>query len=174
MPEGEIIKTNIGLVGHVIKDFKNTGIEYDDLHQIGCIGLLFAARKFDASKNIAFSTLAVLVIKRSIWKYIRDIGKAKRKPKEPNLPLDKVNDDGIGLADVLHDRVDNFEHLENKLYIKQLINKAGLGERELKVVIMISSGMRQVEVAKIIGTSQPHCGRIYKESIQRLRACAGD
>ncbi len=39
--------TNIPLVKSIVAKFLNRGVEYEDLVQIGCIGLIRAVQKFD-------------------------------------------------------------------------------------------------------------------------------
>ena len=47
---------NLGLVRSIAIKFRDRGVEYDDLIQIGCIGMLKAIRSFDFEKGTAFST----------------------------------------------------------------------------------------------------------------------
>lgn len=53
---------HIKLVHACCQRFRGRGIEYDDVFQSGCMGLVKAAKKFDASKGVQFSTYAVPVI----------------------------------------------------------------------------------------------------------------
>ena len=43
----ELIEANVRLVHSCCKRFTGRGMEYDDLFQVGCIGLLKAAEGFD-------------------------------------------------------------------------------------------------------------------------------
>ena len=70
----ELIENNIGLVRSVAKRFFGRGHEPDDLFQIGCIGLIKAADRFDLSVGTAFSTYAVPMIIGEIKRFIRDDG----------------------------------------------------------------------------------------------------
>lgn len=72
-----IISQNIGLVKNIVSKFMNSGYEWDDLLQIGSIGLLKAIERFDASYNVMFSTYAVPLILGEIKRFIRDDGKIK-------------------------------------------------------------------------------------------------
>lgn len=56
------ISENIGLVHLCVKKFRDKGIEYEELYQAGCLGLMKAAEKFDPSLGFKFSTYAVPVI----------------------------------------------------------------------------------------------------------------
>lgn len=66
------ISENMGLVNYAIKRFLNRGHEYDDIFQIGCMGLIKATDKFDTSRGIKFSTYAVPMIQGEIKRFLRD------------------------------------------------------------------------------------------------------
>jgi len=79
-----LFESNLGLVYMVLERFKNTSYEYEDLFQVGSIGLLKAIDKFDFSFNVRFSTYAVPMIIGEIKKFLRDDGivKVQRGVKE--------------------------------------------------------------------------------------------
>ena len=56
------VENNLGLVHACAHRFKGRGIEYDDLYQAGCMGLVKASAAFDAGRGVMFSTYAVPVI----------------------------------------------------------------------------------------------------------------
>ena len=71
------INDNLGLVHSCAQRFKNRGVEYDDLFQAGCIGLIKAADGFDESLGYVFSTYAVPAILGEIKRIFRDGGAVK-------------------------------------------------------------------------------------------------
>lgn len=73
----EIVTNNLGLVHSCANRFRGRGIEYDDLFQAGCLGLVKAAKNFDDSLGFAFSTYAVPVILGEIKRLFRDGGSVK-------------------------------------------------------------------------------------------------
>ncbi len=75
--ENYLVENNIGLVRSVVRRFMNRGCEYDDLVQIGSIGLLKAIKKFDCTFNVKFSTYAIPMIIGEIKRFLRDDGKIK-------------------------------------------------------------------------------------------------
>ncbi|MBE6688168.1 MAG: sigma-70 family RNA polymerase sigma factor [Ruminococcaceae bacterium] len=70
----QIIESNLGLVRRLAVRFTDRGTEYEDLVQIGTIGMIKAIRKFDISYNTAFSTYAVPMIIGEIKRFLRDDG----------------------------------------------------------------------------------------------------
>lgn len=85
----EIIQQNMGLVHACAHKFKGRGIEYDDLFQAGCMGLVKATDAFDQERGVRFSTYAVPVILGEIKKLFRDGGtvKVSRSLKELGLKI---------------------------------------------------------------------------------------
>ena len=57
-----IIEENMGLVRSIALRFRERGTEYDDLLQIGTIGMIKAVRSFDPNREVVFSTYAVPMI----------------------------------------------------------------------------------------------------------------
>ncbi len=87
--EGEMIEENMGLVRMVAGRFLDRGTDYEDLLQIGTIGMLRAIRSFDAERGTAFSTYAVPLIIGEIRRHLRDDGpiKVSRIYKRQGLAL---------------------------------------------------------------------------------------
>ena len=79
----------MGLVRLCANRFRGKGIEYDDLYGAGCLGLIKAAKAFDAGRGVRFSTYAVPVILGEIRRLFRDGGtvKVSRSLKELSLRL---------------------------------------------------------------------------------------
>ncbi len=79
-----VYEANLGLVYMVLERFKNSSYDYEDLFQVGSIGLIKAIDKFDFSFQVRFSTYAVPMIIGEIKKFLRDDGivKVQRGLKE--------------------------------------------------------------------------------------------
>ena len=80
----QMVESNLGLVHSCANRFRNRGVEYDDLFQAGCVGLLKAIDGFDESLGFVFSTYAVPAILGEIKRIFRDGGavKVSRSMKE--------------------------------------------------------------------------------------------
>ena len=90
----ERICDNIGLVHACARRFIGRGIEYDDLFQSGCMGLVKAADGFEEERGLKFSTYAVPVILGEIRRLFRDGGtvKVSRSLKELSLRASRERD----------------------------------------------------------------------------------
>ena len=72
-----IIEHNSPLVKSIVRRYKNKGVEYDDLYQLGCVGMAKAINNFDESFGVKFSTYAVPMIAGEIKRFLRDDGAIK-------------------------------------------------------------------------------------------------
>lgn len=80
-----LIKMNLPLVNAISRKFTNRGYEYEDIYQIGCIGLVKAINNFDSTFNVRFSTYAVPMIMGEIKRFLRDDGIIKISRNLKNL-----------------------------------------------------------------------------------------
>ena len=68
----KLVEGNLKLVLSILKRFKTTEENINDMFQIGCIGLIKAIDNFDLTLNVCFSTYAVFLIKGEILRAFRD------------------------------------------------------------------------------------------------------
>ncbi|MBP2032480.1 RNA polymerase sporulation-specific sigma factor [Clostridium algifaecis] len=73
----KLVEVNLPLVTSISKKFLNRGYEYEDIFQIGCMGLMKAINNFDEKYNVKFSTYAVPMIMGEIKRFLRDDGMIK-------------------------------------------------------------------------------------------------
>lgn len=76
-----LIEQNTPLVWSMVRRYCDSRggkqLDHEDLFQIGCIGLIKAAEKFDPSFGVQFSTYAVPMILGEIRRFLRDDGMVK-------------------------------------------------------------------------------------------------
>ena len=73
-----LIKANLRLVIKIAKEFRNVGLDYDDLINEGNIGLMNAIDKYDLDKGAKLSYYASFWIKQSIRRAISNKGRSNR------------------------------------------------------------------------------------------------
>ena len=90
-----LIVDNTPLVKSVVRRYSGKNVEYDDLMQLGSMGLLKAIKNFDENFNVRFSTYAVPMIAGEIKRFIRDDGavKVSRALKLLAFNIEKFKDD---------------------------------------------------------------------------------
>lgn len=72
-----LVDENTGLVRSIALRFTGRNVDYEDLCQIGHIGMIKAIRNFDLERGTAFSTYAVPLIIGEIKRFLRDDGEIK-------------------------------------------------------------------------------------------------
>jgi len=77
----QLIRLHLPLVEHLARRFTGRGEPYDDLVQVGTIGLLKAVDRFETDRGVEFSTYATPTIVGEIKRHFRDRGWAIRVPR---------------------------------------------------------------------------------------------
>ena len=89
--KSRLVNENSPLIKSVIKIYKNKGVEYDDLYQLGSLGFVKAINNFNESFGVKFSTYAVPMIAGEVKRFMRDDGsiKVSRALKSLNMQINK-------------------------------------------------------------------------------------
>lgn len=77
----DLVRLHLPLVEHLTRRFLNRGEPYDDLLQVGTIGLIKAIDRFDSDRGVEFSTYATPTIAGEIKRHFRDKSWAIRVPR---------------------------------------------------------------------------------------------
>lgn len=78
----QILELNFGLVRREAHHWVTQCSEsFEDLLQVGCLGLIRAIERFEAGKGHAFSSFAIPYIRGEIQHYLRDKGYSMRIPR---------------------------------------------------------------------------------------------
>lgn len=78
----QLVELNIGLVRKVAHQVSRKCAEpYEDLEQIGYLGLIRAIERFDMHQGAAFSSFAIPYIRGEMLHYLRDKGSMMRIPR---------------------------------------------------------------------------------------------
>lgn len=90
-----LIKENTGLVKSIASRFLGRGYDFEDLCQLGHIGMIKAVKNFDLERRTEFSTYAVPLIIGEIRRFLRDDGAIKigREIKKKNACLLRARDE---------------------------------------------------------------------------------
>ncbi|MEW6202505.1 MAG: RNA polymerase sigma factor RpoD/SigA [bacterium] len=91
------VERNIPLVVSMAKQYKDQGVDFEDLVQEGILGLIHASDRFDPDRGLQFSTYAVWWIRQSLREAVKRHGGAIRKPTNYYRSLKKIF--GMDFAD---------------------------------------------------------------------------
>lgn len=97
----ELIKRHLYIAEILSKKYANRGIEYDDIYQVACIGLIYAIDRYDLDKGYEFSSFATPTIIGEIKKYFRDKGWTIRVPRRIQELSKKINNSKVVLSQKL-------------------------------------------------------------------------
>src|SRR3954469_4678903 len=78
---GQLVELHLPLVEHCARRFVNRGEPFEDLVQVGTIGLIKAVDRFDSDRGVEFSTYATPTVIGEIKRHFRDKGWAVRVPR---------------------------------------------------------------------------------------------
>ena len=77
-----LIESHLPLVKAVARRYAGRGAEFEDLVQVGAIGLIKATDRFDPGRGVAFASFAAPTIEGEIRHHLRDRTSALRIPRE--------------------------------------------------------------------------------------------
>ena len=128
--KNRVIEMNLPLVSSISKKFLNRGYDYEDIFQIGSIGLVKAIKNFDPSFNVKFSTYAVPMIIGEIKRFIRDDG------------IIKVSRNVKSLARKLHfDKEQLTKDLGRDPTIEEISTFSGVSKEDIVFALESSTGL---------------------------------
>ena len=181
----KMIRDNISLVPFVYnKYFKHSTNPnlMEDLIQIGYFGLMKAVDCFDETRNAKFSVFAVIAIKQQIIRGIENLtlGLGTRNKKDgsigeanalPFSHFDTQDKDGynINIIEVSYyeDEDIRLDSIVIKTYIKYRNNLSGF---DLAVLERLEKGMKQMDIAKDLRTSQKTISSHKRKMQNELKA----
>ncbi|MFE3163863.1 sigma-70 family RNA polymerase sigma factor [Streptomyces sp. NPDC059224] len=85
-----LVLHNQRLVHALVRSYLEQGLDYEDLFQVGVLGLMRAARKFDPTMGNKFSTYATWWVRQQISRAIADEGALIRVPVHMHEQMRKV------------------------------------------------------------------------------------
>lgn len=127
----EIMVThNLGLVKKIANKYTGRGLDYDDLQQEGCIGLISAINKFDYTLGFKFSTYATWWIQQSITRALADKSRAIRLPVHINDEMNRVRKDMASL----------YNELGRSPSEEEIAQKTGLPQGKVRMLMTYMTG----------------------------------
>lgn len=161
----QLIVDNMNLVYFIINKYYPSLITDDDIKQVGMLGLIKAADKWDESKG-TFATFASYLIRHEIAREFRDFRSKHTKDVSLQNPLPNSEEDGtyedavVGEEDV--DVVDADKFYES------------LHGQDAEIIRLLESGYSRAEIAERFGVSQSAIGQHVRKLRKRWIQLYGD
>jgi RNA polymerase sigma-B factor len=80
-PIADLVDRHLPLVRSLARRYRGCGEPFDDLVQVGSVGLVAAARRFDPSRGIQFAAYAAPTVEGELRRYLRDRAATIRVPR---------------------------------------------------------------------------------------------
>ena len=154
-----------------IKDIIRTfhHMEYEDLYQVACIGLLKAIKSYDTSKNIKFNSYMYNVVKNEILMTLRNNNTMNNSNME-EISTEAQTTDDLTVMDTLKSDINiEDEYLVKEEYreLYELIDKYySKNEMKRNVMYALLREEKQIDVAEKYGISRAYVNKIYQEFVK--------
>jgi RNA polymerase sigma-B factor len=166
-----LIEQHLPLVRTIARRFRYRGESFEDLVQVGAVGLIKAVDRFDPSRGVTLGAYAAPTIAGEIQRHLRDRATLIRIPRAAGdeaaaarfpLPLEAAGD---SQADDAAER--GLARSEDRALVA--IGLRALPSRERRVVQLRYYGeLSQRGIAAELGISQVHVSRLLRDSLGRL------
>jgi len=162
-----LIERHLPLVRSIAVRFAGGGEPLEDLVQVGAIGLIKAADRYDPARGVSFEAYAAPLIAGEIRHHLRDRCSPVRVPR-------RLQEDGVRVVAVELDCADDRTHTDpmaqahDRLAIGAAMRTLRPRERRI-VQLRFVEDLSQRQIARRTGMSQVHVSRTLDGALNRLR-----
>ena len=171
----QLIEAHLPLVRRIAGRFSGRGERFEDLVQVGAIGLIGAVDRCDPERVSELRAYVASCVEGEIRRHLRDRCAVVRIPR-------RVQEDRV-LAALVRTHVPLVEEeyadrsgaaLRHEQWIARAMVKSAvrsLDRRERSVVALRYFGdLSQSEIGCVVGVSQPHVSRLLSRAMAKMRA----
>lgn len=120
-----LIQKYLPLVKSLARRYSRRGEEYEDLVQVGAIGLIKAVDRFELQRDLELAAFAIPNISGEILRYLRDCGWPVKIPRRLQAIRPELRACEVELA----------SQLERSATIPEISKRSGLGEAEVAAAL---------------------------------------
>ncbi|GLI90577.1 sigma-70 family RNA polymerase sigma factor [Bacillus subtilis] len=160
----EVILKNEALVRSVVAEHYKNGLRYayadsfEDLVQVGFIGLIKAYKRFDPSKNVKFGTYARITIFGEVQKHLRDTGShvnGVRFPREVASDAYKVMKQDIELTvtnikEMLNCSTKQAKRVLERISFKMISGDVRMKSNKKQIAVIDTIPSKSYELSEVI------------------------
>lgn len=160
-----LIEKHMYIAEILSKKYANRGIEYDDIYQVACIGLIYAIDRYDVEKGYEFSSFATPTIIGEIKKYFRDKGWTIRVPRRIQELSKKINNAKVLLSQQLQksptvEDIANYLNCSEEEILEAMEASKVYTPQSLDVTYDSNNDDKDVNLADLIGEEDHYFSRI--------------
>jgi RNA polymerase sigma-B factor len=146
----ELVRRHLPLVRVLARRFAHRGERFEDLVQVGAIGLIEAIDRFDPGRGTDFASFAVPTILGEIKTHLRDRTSVVRLPRRISELRPRLRAEETSLA----------ARLRRAPTLKELAREAGLQEADVAAAIASREGLAEPPDAVVDGVFEPSDDRL--------------
>jgi RNA polymerase sigma-B factor len=151
-----LVESHMPLVRSVARRYAGRGAEFEDLVQVGAVGLLAASERFDPQRGVSFGSFAAPTVEGAIRHHLRKVGQT-----DPPVAADEIPEGISALAGS-----------DDRLLIRGWLR--ALSDRDRQIVYLrFHADMTEREIASEVGLSQAQVSRLLAEALVQLREVSG-
>ena len=167
-----LIELHLPLVRALARRFASRGEQFEDLVQVGAVGLIKAIDRYDPALGSSLTAYAVPTIVGEIRRHLRDSTQPLRLPRPRRRPAASSSGRSRSTPDAPSSRDAGAERgLE--LGEERVLIEAGLRalpRRQRRIVqLHYFANLSQRGIASELGLSQVHVSRLLQDSLGKLR-----
>ena len=172
-----LVEENKGLVYKSVADLYKGLYEYEDLLQIGFVGLCQAAVRYNPDMGIAFSTLATTSIRNQIWRHHQIwVHRKKRDLTKEAFSLDEHLCSGTEQYGSTHAEMlvspDNVEDMAVASCLMDVVRSIP-NPRRRDALLAHMGGMTLSEIGDSFGVTRSRAGQLVDEARRYVRGAWG-
>lgn len=171
-----MVEENMGLVYQAVRDLFKGVYEYEDLVQVGCVGLCLAAICYKPEMGIEFSTYASTCIRKQILRHNQIWSKQKRDLSKESYSLDEMLRSATDTFGVTHkDLLVSPQNVEDEAIADDLMNVVMSlpNERQRQVLLWHIGGYTLNDIGEHIGVTRSRVGQILEDARRNVRRRVG-
>jgi RNA polymerase sigma-B factor len=161
-----LIERHLPLVRSIARRYAGGGEPLEDLAQVGAIGLIKAADRFDEARGVAFAAYAAPFVAGEIRHHLRDRCAPVRVPRR--LQAEGVRVTAVELEQADGPQPDPMGEAHDRVALGAALRALAPTERRV-VQLRYLEDLTQAQIARRIGRSQVHVSRTLRAALLRLQ-----
>lgn len=172
--EQQLVEDHLYLIKNIVLSTMSInetiqGLGYDDLYQIGCEALCYAAMRYNAERGASFVTFADVVIKNKLISHCRKVTRIQAPILYLDTPL--ADNSELTFADTLRDENDHSLSDVETFYMLSEAERhlKGISQKGIEALRLKYMGHTGVEIARYYGVRPNHIAAWISRAISKLR-----
>jgi len=169
-----LIEQHLPLVRRIARRFAGRGERFEDLVQVGVIGLIGAVDRCDPKRMNTLRAYIATCVEGEIRRHLRDRCAVVRIPRDVQKDIFRATAARMPLPldEALYCAGGPSEWLDDLCVARAMVTAAAdsLDGRERRVVALRYFGdLSQAEIGDVVGVSQVHVSRLLQGAIEKMR-----